>query len=89
MIEMPGDGPGSNADCGRPKLPFESSIKTSAGWEIYVAFGSSHVIPADDDIAHIISWDCGCHPQADENGIAIHNSADGREAFERGERKRC
>lgn len=48
-----------------------------------------HVVPRDDLREHSIDRDkpCWCHPEEDEHGIIVHNSMDGREKFETGERK--
>jgi hypothetical protein len=43
------------------------------------------VIPVNDLREHSLA-DCWCQPFDDE-GVLVHNSADGREFFERGERK--
>lgn len=48
----------------------------------------SHVIPIDDLREHSETADCWCDPFLDyEDMIVIHSSADGREAYETGERK--
>jgi hypothetical protein len=44
-----------------------------------------HVIPQGDWREHEPRLDCWCRP-AVEDGVAVHNSLDGRELFERGER---
>jgi hypothetical protein len=48
-----------------------------------------HVIPVCDLRPHEIQDPCWCHPERDEdnNFVVNHNSLDGREAFERGERQ--
>jgi hypothetical protein len=46
----------------------------------------NHVYPVDDLREHAVT-DCWCGP-VDDDGIVIHNSLDGREMYERGERKR-
>jgi hypothetical protein len=48
-----------------------------------------HVLPVGDLKPHDLSDRCWCSPERDENydNVVIHNSADGREAFERGERQ--
>lgn len=47
-----------------------------------------HIIPIDDLFDHELMPTCWCQPEIDKvDFIAIHNSADQREAFERGERK--
>lgn len=45
-----------------------------------------HVLPVNDLREHAESADCWCNPDFDE-GVYIHNSMDGREKFETGERK--
>ena len=52
---------------------------TTFGWLI-------HVIPTEDTREHLASEDCWCEPLA-EDSVRTHNAADGRELFERGERK--
>ena len=48
----------------------------------------SHVVPINDLKEHQLIAECWCNPTLDdEYMIATHNSADNREAFERGERK--
>lgn len=44
------------------------------------------VMPRDDLREHAFGWKCWCKP-FDEDGIIVHNSMDGRERFERAERK--
>lgn len=49
-----------------------------------------HVVPIDDLREHSTDSDkpCWCHPEHDEeHDIYVHNSMDGREKFETGERK--
>jgi hypothetical protein len=48
-----------------------------------------HVMPENDLREHVMSADCWCHPAVDEEyeNVLVHNSMDGREAFETGERK--
>jgi len=47
-----------------------------------------HIVPIDDLYEHELHPSCWCDPQLDPvKFIATHNSADDREAFERGERK--
>lgn len=53
-----------------------------------------HIVPIGDSRDHVASEACWCSPEEDpddnEYGLApvfIHNSADGREAFEQGLRK--
>jgi hypothetical protein len=45
----------------------------------------NHVYPVDDLREHAVT-DCWCGP-VDDDGIVVHNSLDGREMYERGERK--
>lgn len=49
-------------------------------------FGDLHVIPLNDTKPHSIARDCLCCPEEDGDEI-VHNSYDGREAFEEGLRK--
>lgn len=49
-----------------------------------------HVVPINDLREHDLNGSCWCKPALDNDysyPIWIHNSMDGREAFERGERK--
>jgi len=45
-----------------------------------------HVVPLDDDQEHQLSRECECRPRAkavdDLSTIIVHNSFDGREAYE-------
>lgn len=47
-----------------------------------------HVVPVDEINGHR-PIDCHCHPQLSDEDyeVVVHNSFDGREAFEEGERK--
>lgn len=47
-----------------------------------------HVLPFNDLFPHVLSHkDCWCHPVKDEeDGLIVHNSADGREYYESGKR---
>jgi len=50
-----------------------------------------HVMPLGDLREHQASQQCWCHPELDdESGLGgniwVHNSLDGRELYERGER---
>lgn len=49
--------------------------------------GSTHITPRDALREHIATSDCWCRPVEDEPGLFIHNSMDGREAYECGDRK--
>ena len=56
-------------------------------WAIYEHEGEQHVIPRRDDRLH--TWTgCACRPEPNEEqpSVIVHNSFDGREAFETGER---
>lgn len=45
-----------------------------------------HVIPLDDLRQHEATMNCWCQP--DDDGLIVqHHAADGREAYETGERK--
>jgi hypothetical protein len=48
-----------------------------------------HVYPENDLREHETNdhTSCWCKPTMDEDGVIVHNSMDGREAFETGERK--
>lgn len=49
-----------------------------------------HVVPVDDlrDHSTDVRKPCWCNPEHDEeNNLVVHNSMDGREKFETGERK--
>ncbi len=48
-----------------------------------------HVVPIDDLREHSTDSDvvCWCKPVEDEYGVIVHNSMDGREKYEIGERK--
>jgi hypothetical protein len=45
-----------------------------------------HIVPLDDWREHELRLACWCHPVWDE-GVVVHHSMDGREAYERGERQ--
>lgn len=47
----------------------------------------SQVVPIDDIREHDLSENCWCQPEMHELGILVHNSADRREFYERGELK--
>lgn len=57
----------------------ETSPATS--WRV----DANHVYPVNDFREHSIT-NCWCQP-IDDEGVIVHNSLDGREQFERGERK--
>lgn len=48
-----------------------------------------HVIPTNDLREHSTdsAVPCWCRPVENDDGVIVHNSMDGREAFETGERK--
>lgn len=47
-----------------------------------------HVYPIGDDKVHVMSRECWCQPEYDEEQeVWIHHSADGREEYESGKRK--
>lgn len=47
-----------------------------------------HVYPADDLKEHTTEGkNCWCNPIVDDEGVVVHNSMDGREKYETGERK--
>jgi hypothetical protein len=48
-----------------------------------------HIIPIDDLRGHDESFDCWCNPERDDIDpeLVIHNSMDGREAYETGKRQ--
>lgn len=54
-------------------------------------YGGLHATPEADTYDHPLMLECWCHPVLDitddGHAVVMHNSADGREAFERGERK--
>lgn len=57
------------------------------GWGIYPYQGVNHVLPVDESDRHAFH-NCPCGADyADDFSCIVHNSFDGREAFERGERK--
>lgn len=53
-------------------------------WEvIWLPSGERHVIPLDDLRPHEEAPTCWCGP-ADDDGVTVHHSIDGREFYERG-----
>jgi hypothetical protein len=47
-----------------------------------------HIAPVDDLYEHVLTPDCWCKPTVDDSDFTVvHQSADQREKFERGERK--
>ena len=59
--------------------------------EAYVREGRDpevHVSPINDTFEHVLEGhDCWCGPEVAEDGVVIHNSADGRDDYEEGKRK--
>lgn len=51
--------------------------------------GQVHVVPEDDLREHDVSPRCWCRPRQDiaDPPVWVHNSMDGREAYENGERQ--
>ena len=47
--------------------------------------GGWHVVPLNDLREHDLNGSCWCKPTLDD-GVWLHHSMDGREAFETGER---
>lgn len=60
-------------------------MTAQGGWFTAQSENGTHVLPLEDCGQHALV-DCPCRPREDD-GVIIHNSFDGREAFERGERK--
>ena len=58
-------------------------MELSYGWVIHRIDGFRHIVPTDE--LHAVD-NCHCQPVEDDY-LVIHNSFDGREKFERGERK--
>jgi hypothetical protein len=56
------------------------------GWQLALCDNGVHAIPIGD-LHDRMDEDCSCGAVRDENGVWIHNSFDGREAFENEERK--
>ncbi len=54
------------------------------GWAFHIGDNGVHVLPNDEQ--HY-ETECSCRPEVNSDGLIIHNSFDGREAFENGERK--
>lgn len=46
-----------------------------------------HVVPVNDLRVHTSSANCWCMPVETEDDVFVHNSLDGREKYETGERK--
>jgi hypothetical protein len=58
-----------------------NSKTNKMAWKIH----GTHVYAVNDLREHSVT-DCWCDP-VDDDGIVVHNSLDGREMYERGERK--
>lgn len=61
-------------------------IEVKGFWAVYS--NPAEVIPLYDEQYHNFGLDCWCNPQVSNEGILVHNSFDGREAYEQGIRKR-
>lgn len=46
-----------------------------------------HVVPINDLKEHVLTINCWCNPEEQEEGVLVHNAADGREDYENGKRK--
>lgn len=60
------------------------------GWSIVQdsSTGILHIVPTHDNNPHFL-YECTCNPRFEDNDtICIHNSFDGREAFENKEREK-
>jgi hypothetical protein len=55
-------------------------------WSIHQNDGEYHCVPDMDYREHVIG-DCWCRSYRNPDGLIIHPSMDGREAFEAGKRK--
>jgi hypothetical protein len=54
----------------------------------YIPNGEAHVVPHNDTRLHDTNLMCPCCPEVDdEDKCIVHNSFDGREAYEEGTRK--
>lgn len=49
--------------------------------------GHRHVVPQDDLKPHALGTLCWCRPRTTDDDIVVHNSMDGREHYETGERR--
>lgn len=61
-----------------------SETARDAGWMAFT--NPLEVVPRADLREHRFGRKCWCKP-FEEDGVIVHNSMDGRERFERGERK--
>lgn len=64
------------------KIP---GISTTPPHPLAWAITGSHVYPINDLRKHSLG-DCWCRP-VDDEGVLVHKSLDGREAYEAGDRK--
>lgn len=57
-------------------------------WSFVIEPGQGwHIVPNGDLREHDTGVVCWCRPVPTEDGIVVHTSMDGREAFEEGRRK--
>lgn len=61
-------------------------MTTPYGWGIYQCDNFFHIIPVDEADRHEYEH-CTCGPAEGEHNLIVHQSFDGREKFETGERK--
>lgn len=63
----------------------------TSGWAVIEERGGlfRHVVPINDLHDHLVDgeFECWCHPKIEDGGVIVHNSADKRELYERGEQK--
>lgn len=64
----------------------EARLQGLYGWQLARCDNGIHMIPVGDIRDHM-DEDCLCGAERDEHGLWVHNSFDGREAFENNERK--
>lgn len=71
----------------RPAMTEETSavLLDPRTWAYVLTRTEAHVYPMNDLRRHSIR-DCWCLP-VDDDGVIVHHSLDGREQYERGERK--
>lgn len=72
-------------DLSKLKQAAEVDTKAQHGWEIIPTSDGMHIMPLGDLKPHSMEK-CSCLPYEDGT-LFLHNSFDGREAFERMERK--
>jgi hypothetical protein len=56
------------------------------GWGVYTWEGEVHVAPVNEVHMHVRT-DCRCGAYENADGVIVHPAFDGRDAYERGERK--